>query len=92
MGPAPVTRKRGKDLERKQVVIYSRPECHLCDVAKQIIEQSGCEDLITLEVVNIDEDTDLHDRYKNDVPVIFIDGLEAFRHRLTPEEFRKSLV
>jgi hypothetical protein len=30
-------------------------------------------------------------RYQYDIPVITVDGVEAFRHRLTSEMFRESL-
>lgn len=40
---------------------------------------------------NIDADPELRERYTNDVPVIHIDGTEAFRHRVDPELFAKYL-
>ena len=74
-----------------RVVIYSRPACHLCEEAKKVIEASGCREEYTLEEINIESDRELLRRYRYDIPVITINGVEAFRHRLTADEFRRKL-
>jgi len=74
-----------------KVVIYSKPECHLCDEAKAAIQAAGCEGQYTLEEVNIESDPELRRRYRYDIPVITLDGVEAFRHRVSPEQFREAL-
>ena len=74
-----------------KVVIYSKPECHLCDEAKAAMQAAGCEGEYTLEEVNIESDPDLRRLYRYDIPVITLDGVEAFRHRVSPEEFRDAL-
>jgi glutaredoxin len=76
---------------RSTVVIYSRPGCHLCDEAKHAIAAADLADRYTLQEINIDTDPALIEKYCYDIPVITIDGVEAFRHRLTTEEFRKAL-
>ncbi len=77
---------------RARVVIYTRPGCHLCDVAKAQIAHAGCDDLFDLEEVNIDPDPDLVRRYGYDIPVVTIDGAQTFKHRLTAEDFRLELL
>jgi len=77
---------------KAHVVIYSRPGCHLCDEAKQVIEAAPCPNEYTLNEINIESDPDLLKRYKYDIPVITINGVEAFRHRLTSEAFREKLL
>lgn len=78
--------------KKPNVIIYSRPGCHLCDEAKQTIEAAGCPGEYTLDEINIESDADLLSRYQYDIPVITINGVEAFRHRLTPEAFRLRLL
>lgn len=73
------------------MIIYSRPGCHLCDEAKTSISSAGCDDAFILEEVNIDEDPELRERYQFDVPVILIDGIKAFKHRVDPREFKRKL-
>ena len=74
-----------------RIVIYSRPGCHLCEEAKKVMQASGCREEYTLEEINIESDAELLRRYRYDIPVITVNGEEAFRHRLTAEEFRARL-
>ena len=76
---------------KRHVIIYSRPGCHLCDEAKALIQSSGCSDRFTLEEVNIESDRELLSKYRYDIPVITIDGIEAFRHRVDIDQFKKSV-
>src|SRR5688572_10339690 len=85
----PVENEEGAfDLRKVSVVVYSRPGCHLCDEAKDVIETAGCSDRFTLEEVNIESDNELLRKYRYDIPVVTIDGVEAFKHRVDREQFR----
>ena len=76
-------------MSKVQVILYTRPGCHLCDEARRAIEASGCDGAYDLTEVNIESSEQLLDEYRNDIPVIVIDGEEAFRHKVNAEEFRK---
>jgi glutaredoxin len=78
-------------LAKAHVIVYSRPGCHLCDEAKASIRQADCSDQFTLEEINIETDAVLLRSYQNDIPIIMINGVEAFRHRVSPDEFRRKL-
>jgi len=78
-------------MKQATVTIYSRPGCHLCEVAKETMLKAGCEGEFVLEEVNIDDDPALRDRYGNDIPVIFINGVKEFKHRVDPREFKRKL-
>jgi 4a-hydroxytetrahydrobiopterin dehydratase len=71
-----------------EVTLYTRRDCQLCDKAKAAIR--AAESLhrlaIVLQEVDVDADPELHAKFTNEVPVIYVDGKEAFRHRVTPEE------
>jgi glutaredoxin len=73
------------------VIVYSRPGCHLCDEAKAAIQNAGCSDRFTLEEINIESDDNLLRKYKYDIPVVTIDGVEAFRHRINVDEFKRLI-
>lgn len=51
------------------------------------MEATGCPEEYTLDEINIESDSELLRKYRYDIPVITINGAEAFRHRLTSEEF-----
>jgi glutaredoxin len=79
------------DLPKRQVILYTRPGCHLCEEAKQEMRAASCANEYTLQEINIESEAELLKRYQYDIPVIFVDGVEAFRHRLTSDAFRKTL-
>ncbi|MGH9966935.1 MAG: glutaredoxin family protein [Pyrinomonadaceae bacterium] len=77
---------------KTRVTIYSRPGCHLCEEAKGEIRAANCAERYVLEEVNIENDPELLERYKDDIPVITFDGVEVFRHRLESGEFVEALL
>jgi glutaredoxin len=77
--------------QKRQVILYTRPGCHLCDDAKQTMQAANCSNEYTLQEINIESDPELLRRYQHDIPVITIDGVEAFRHRITSDAFRERL-
>jgi glutaredoxin len=57
-----------------RVIIYSRKNCHLCEVAKEVVESAQNEAEFELEVVFIDGNPELEKRYGEEVPVTMING------------------
>ncbi len=74
-----------------RVTLYTRPGCCLCDQAKAEMRAAGCEGEYELEEINIEADPQLAARYGTLIPVILINGTEAFRYRLTAREFKARL-
>ena len=62
------------------ITIYSKPDCHLCDLAKQVVERCRKKVDFSLEIVDISQNAELFERYRNDIPVILLDGTEIARH------------
>jgi glutaredoxin len=75
----------------RDVTIYSRPGCHLCEEAKQQIALLLKEFGGRLTEINIDEDPELRARYDYDVPVIFLGSRKAAKHRIDVAQFRRQL-
>jgi Glutaredoxin-like domain (DUF836) len=65
-----------------QIVLYSRPGCHLCEDARAILDallaRREWAGLPTPPLVerNIDEDAELHRRYMLLIPVVAVGGRE----------------
>jgi glutaredoxin len=76
---------------KAQVTLYTRAGCHLCDEAKQAILAANCRSRYTLREIDIDLDPALTRRYGWDIPVVLIDGVETFRHRLTAPDFEREI-
>lgn len=75
----------------RRVTLFTRVGCHLCDEAKQVIESAGKRAAFQLDVVDIDSHPELKRMYNEEVPVIAIDGVKAFKYRLSEAELLKKL-
>lgn len=78
-------------MKKAVVTLYTRPGCHLCEEAKAAINEARAEREFTLEEVNIDLDAAMADLYRYDIPVIFINGVKVFKHRVSAREFLSKL-
>ena len=74
-----------------RVTLYSRPGCHLCDAAREVVARV-CEDLGEQWVeVDIDSDDDLADRFRDEIPVTFVDGAQHDFWRVDEARLRAAL-
>jgi glutaredoxin len=64
----------------KTLVLYGKPDCHLCDEARAALVRLRAEHPFQLVEKDITEDDDLHRRYLERIPVIALDGEELFDH------------
>ena len=71
--------------------LMTRPGCHLCEEMKEAIAEAARGIVVQLREVDISKDAELERRFGNDVPVLFVNGSKAFKHRATVEELRKRL-
>jgi glutaredoxin len=71
----------------KQVILYTRHGCHLCEEAALLLRRHG----LSPEMVDIDADPQLRQRYDVCVPVVVIDGRERFRGRIDERLLRRLL-
>jgi hypothetical protein len=65
------------------VTFHTKPGCPLCDEALVEVQAARSQRDFILEVVNILDNLETYERYKHDVPVVSVDGVEVFRYRLT---------
>jgi glutaredoxin len=77
--------------EPRQVVVYSRKGCHLCEVVKESLTKLARQGGFTWREIDVDSDDDLRRRFTDEVPVVFIDGRKAFKYRLDESEFLRRL-
>jgi glutaredoxin len=75
----------------REVTLYTRPGCHLCDEAKTAIAPLLSEFGAVLREVSIENDAVLEERYGWDIPVLFIGARKAAKHRVDVEQFRRQL-
>jgi len=65
----------------RQVVVYSRKGCHLCEIVKETLIKLQRRGGFTWSEVDVDSDDELRRQFTDEVPVVFIDGRKAFKYR-----------
>ena len=75
----------------REVTIYSRSGCHLCEVAHQSLEELKGQADFEITQVFIDGDSELIEKYGEQVPVIHIDGKPHDYFRVDPERFLPAI-
>lgn len=62
----------------RTVVLYGREDCCLCDDARAVLARVRSRQPFVLRERDIDQDDALHRAYLERIPVVTIDGVEAF--------------
>jgi hypothetical protein len=75
-----------------RITLFGRPECHLCDDAREILLSVREEVPFDLDERDIETDDDLFRRYLERIPVVAIDGEEAFELFVDEAELRRRLA
>jgi glutaredoxin len=77
---------------RPSVVLYGRPDCHLCDEARAGLERLRADGLdFELDEVNIESDPQLHHRFLERIPVVELDGEIVSELFLDPDQLTVRL-
>ncbi len=68
----------------RQVVLYTRNGCHLCEEALAQLEKAQLRYRFTLSIIDVDSAPPLVQAYGNCVPVVMIEGKVRFRGQVNP--------
>jgi len=74
-----------------KLTLYGKPGCCLCDEAKEAIEEVRAELGFEVEHVDVSLDPRLHGDYGERIPVVDIDGEEAFELGVDAAALRERL-
>jgi glutaredoxin-like protein DUF836 len=73
------------------VTLYTKPDCHLCEVALEELQRARTLLDFELTVRDITLDDDLHRAYFERIPVVAVDGEELFEYFIDAEVLRERL-
>jgi glutaredoxin len=74
------------------VTLLTRPGCHLCDAAREIVSAVVGETAhVTLTELSIVDDAELADRYAEEIPVVLINDRVHNVWRVDPDRLRAAL-
>jgi len=79
-------------MARPKVTLYTRAGCCLCDDAKRVLSDARRRADFDYEELDIDRDPELRRQYNDEVPVIAINQVKAFKYKVTRDEFLKKLA
>jgi hypothetical protein len=75
-----------------RVTLISKPGCHLCDVAREVIEVVCVDTGDSWSEVSIEDDPRLADQYWEKIPVVLVDGRPHDFWRVNPDRLRTALA
>ena len=75
-----------------KVELFTRPGCHLCDDARAVLVAEQARTPFDLQEVDIESNDALVRAYGLRIPVVVVDGEEAFEYTIDPEELAGRLL
>ena len=76
----------------RDVVLYSRKGCHLCEVVKESLQKLERRGGFRWREIDVDSAEDLHRQFNDEVPVVFIDGKKAFKYHMDEKDFLRRIA
>jgi glutaredoxin len=73
------------------VTLYSKPDCPLCDEAREALERVRGRASFELREVDIATDGELEMRLRERIPVVALDGEELFDFHVDEEALERRL-
>jgi hypothetical protein len=74
-----------------RVLVYSKPDCHLCEEAMAALQTLRSQLAFELREVDISADDALQRRYFDRIPVVLVEGEELCEHFLDEARVRERL-
>lgn len=74
-----------------ELILFTRSDCHLCDVAKEELERLRRRLDFDLVERDVDGDPVLEDAYGDQVPVGVLGGRKIFKHRVDAAALERAL-
>ncbi|WP_374313327.1 glutaredoxin family protein [Microbacterium sp.] len=77
------------------LTLIGKPDCHLCDVAREVVETVVAElpeDAVEVEELSIADDPALYAQWWEKIPVVLIDGSLHGHWRVSPDRLRAALA
>ena len=65
-----------------EIVVYSKPACCLCEKVKEQLARLREQHEFAWREINILEDRAAYEKFKEEIPVIFVNGRKAFKFHL----------
>lgn len=74
-----------------KVQLYAKRDCSLCVVAREIILRVLKEIPFEFQEVDIESRGDLYERFREEVPAVFVNGERTFTRRVSERKLKRVL-
>ena len=74
------------------LIVYSRDGCHLCEDMLSALYQLQDELDLTIEPIDIDDNSLLKEKYNDDVPVVSFNNKLLFCHFIDEKRLRRAIM
>jgi glutaredoxin len=75
----------------KQVILYTKPGCHLCDPVRELILSVQRHRPFEFSIRNIEDNPADFEKYQHAIPVVLVDGREIARYKLSQQQLEAAL-
>lgn len=75
-----------------KVIIYGKKECCLCDQAMEVLQKVRASLPFELEKRDISGNPELLEAFAHLIPVVFLDGVQIFKYRVSEGKLRSLLT
>jgi glutaredoxin len=74
-----------------QVTLYGKPGCHLCEEAREVVRSVRLDREFELVEVDVTLDPGLNREYGERIPVVAVDGEDAFEYFVDRQALKDRL-
>ena len=74
-----------------KLTLYTKPDCSLCDEAHALLSKVRRRLPFDLEVIDVTTDPALTDAYGSRIPVVLMDGQEAWEYVIDERELERRV-
>lgn len=92
MTPTQPSGPPGSDAPAPRVELLTRPDCHLCADARAVVEQVCGELGVPWRELSTGERADLLEEFAEEIPVLFIDGVQRDFWKIDERRLRSLLT
>ena len=79
-----------------QLTFVSKPDCHLCEAAREVVDgvvaDLGSEASVVVEELSILEHADLYEKYVEEIPVVLLNGKVHNIWRVDPVRLKTAIL
>ncbi|WP_035769175.1 glutaredoxin family protein [Arthrobacter castelli] len=77
--------------QTRRLSLLTRPQCHLCEAARDVVGRVAADLHMDWEEVSLDDDPGLIERYGEEIPVVFVDGVQRDFWQIDEARLRRIL-